>query len=83
MGKARRASEPSGRLPSARAIERTAFQWAEDEIFTLEAAEERLRRAEAVRTGVGKLAAALRLGDRKLGKSEYGKYLLAVAGGLI
>ena len=67
-----------GRLPSARAIERTAFQWADDEIFTLEAAEERLRRAEAVRTGVGRLAAALRLGDRKLGKSEE-NYLAAWA----
>ncbi|MCR5648007.1 MAG: DnaD domain protein [Oscillospiraceae bacterium] len=67
-----------GRLPSARSIEREAFRWADDEVFTLEAAEERLRRAEAVRTGVGRLAAALRLGDRKLGKSEE-NYLAAWA----
>ena len=67
-----------GKLPSARSIEREAFRWADDEIFTLEAAEEKLRRAEAVRTGVGRLAAALRIGDRKLGKSEE-NYLAAWA----
>lgn len=59
-----------GRLPSARTIEATAFRWANDEIFTLEAAEERIRHAEALRTGVDRLASALGLSGRKLGKSE-------------
>ncbi len=60
----------SGRLPSARTIETTAFRWANDEIYTLEAAEERIRQAEALRSGVDRLASVLGLSGRKLGKSE-------------
>lgn len=67
-----------GKLPSARTIERTAFQWANDDIFTLEAAEERLKREETVRSGIETLADALSLGGRKLGKSEE-NYLAAWA----
>ena len=61
----------SGRLPSMRYIEKAAYTWEREGIFTLERAEEYLKTHEARRSAQGEIKAALQIkSDRELTDSE-------------
>lgn len=65
-----------GRLPSMRYIEKEAYNWANNEIITLEQAEEYISRAKQRREDSTKLAEALGIRGRQLSPTE-NKYISA------
>ncbi|MCL2125237.1 MAG: DnaD domain protein [Oscillospiraceae bacterium] len=59
-----------GRMPSMRYIERAAYTWEREEIFSLEKAEEYLKRLEERKSAMGEMKTALLIKDRELSASE-------------
>ena len=59
-----------GRVPTMRYIERAAYQWEREGIFSIEAAEEYLRRLEARKKISDTMADAIGIGNRALVASE-------------
>jgi len=59
-----------GRLPTMRYIEKAAYTWEREGIFSIEKAEEYLRRIELRRSARAQLAAALQIRGRELTKTE-------------
>lgn len=59
-----------GRAPSMRYIEKAAYTWEREGIFTLERAEEHLKTMNARKTARGELKKALQIRDRELSASE-------------
>ena len=59
-----------GRMPSMRYIEKAAYTWERDEIFSLDRAEEHLKALESRKSAQGKIKAALQIRDRELSSSE-------------
>jgi len=59
-----------GRSPTMRAVERTAYVWEREGVFSIEAAEEYLRRQETRREAAGEIAAAIGISGRALVASE-------------
>lgn len=60
----------AGRRPSMRYIEKTAYVWEREGIFSLEAAEGYLKRLESLRAGESELAPVLGLSGRPLSATE-------------
>lgn len=60
----------SGRLPSMTYIEKAAYTWEREGIFSLERAEEYLKALEKRRDVYGEMRSALQIKDRELSKSE-------------
>ncbi len=65
-----RARYGENRRVSMRAMEKTAYHWAREEILTLERAEAYLKRRAAQREESGKVKAALGIRDRQLSPTE-------------
>lgn len=59
-----------GRLPTMRYIEKTAFTWEREGIFTIEAAEAYLKRISALRSAEDEIKAVLGIRDRRFSPSE-------------
>ena len=59
-----------GRMPSMRYIEKAAYTWERDGIFSLDRAEEYLKAHEARKSARGKIKAVLQIRDRELSDSE-------------
>lgn len=59
-----------GRRVSMRTIEKTAYQWAREELFTLSAADAYLRARATRQTEEGQIKAALGIRDRQLSPTE-------------
>jgi len=59
-----------GRMPAMRQIEKTAYTWAREGIFTLERAEEHLKAMEARNTAHGEIKRVLQIRDRDFYESE-------------
>lgn len=64
----------TGRRPSARAIEKEAYVWANLEILTLEQAEEYIHSQKSRRSEIGRVASALGIHGRELTATE-SKYI--------
>lgn len=60
----------SGRRPSMRFIEKEAYIWVNREIFTLEQAEEYIRRTRQLREASGRVAGAIGIRGRELSATE-------------
>ncbi len=60
----------AGRMPAVRYIEKEGWFWAENEILTLDAAEEHIRREKEKREETERVKAALQIRDRALTASE-------------
>lgn len=65
-----RAERGEGRLPTMRAIEKEAWFWAREEITTLEAAEEHMRREKLSRRLTGQVKEVLQIHSRSLTATE-------------
>ncbi len=65
-----------GRKPTARMIEKEAYAWARKEIFTLDAAEEHIRKLAERNTLTEQVKQALRIKNRALSPTEE-KYILS------
>jgi DnaD/phage-associated family protein len=63
-------SRSGGRMPSMRYIEKAAYTWEREGIFTLERAEEYLKALEVRKSARGKIKTALKIFDRELSESE-------------
>ena len=61
-----------GRLPSMRYIEKAAYTWEREGIFSIDRAEEFLKSLEARRSALGEIKAALQIRDRELSETEKG-----------
>ena len=59
-----------GRLPSMRYIEKAAYTWEREGIFSIDRAEEYLKALEARRSAHGEIKAALQIRDRELSETE-------------
>jgi len=59
-----------GRMPSMRYIEKAAYTWEREGIFSIDRAEEYLKGLEARRTKQGEIKAALQIRDRELTATE-------------
>jgi len=59
-----------GRMPSMRYIEKAAYSWEREGIFSLDRAEEYLKTLEARKSARGKIKAVLQIRDRELSESE-------------
>ena len=70
VGEVYRSKFGDSRRPSARAIEKEAYTWANLELLTLERAEDYLRRRRARQSDLGRLQARLGLQGRELSPSE-------------
>jgi DNA replication protein DnaD len=60
----------SGRMPSMRYIEKAAYTWEREGIFTLDRAEEYLKNLEMRKSARGEIKNALQIRDRELSSSE-------------
>ena len=60
----------SGRMPSMRYIEKAAYTWEREEIFSLEAAEAYLKALDTRKSARGEIKAALQIRDRELSSTE-------------
>ena len=60
----------SGRMPSMSYIEKAAYTWEREGVFSLDRAEEYLKALDARRSARGELKAALQIRDRELSASE-------------
>jgi len=60
----------SGRMPSMRYIERAAYTWEREGIFSLDRAEEYLKALEARKSARGEIKKVLQIRDRELSESE-------------
>ncbi len=61
-----------GKKPSMRYIEKAAYTWEKNGLFTLERAEEYIRHLDLVRSAEGAMKRALQIADRDLTASERG-----------
>jgi len=59
-----------GRMPSMRYIEKAAYTWEREGIFTLDRAEQYLKALELRKSARGEIKAALHIGDRELSATE-------------
>jgi DnaD/phage-associated family protein len=59
-----------GRMPSMRYIEKTAFAWEREGIFSMEQAEEYLKNLEVLKSARGKVNSALQIMERELSESQ-------------
>lgn len=66
------ATKYGGRLPTMRYIEKAAYTWEREGIFSIEEAEEYLKRTEARKSAVGEISAVLQIRGRELTKTERG-----------
>ena len=57
-------------MPSMRYIEKTAFSWEREGIFTLDSAEEYLKALDAKRSAQGEIKSALQIRDRELSETQ-------------
>ena len=60
----------SGRMPSIRNIEKTAYIWEREGILTIDRADEYLKDLESKKTARGKIKETLKIKDRELSDSE-------------
>ena len=70
VGQVYRDKYGEGRRPSARAIEKEAFTWANQELLTLEQAESYIHRRRQLRSDMGRLQGLLGLHGRSLSATE-------------
>ena len=59
-----------GRMPSMRYIEKAAYTWEREELFTLDKAESYLMKLESLKSTRGRIKRALQIKDRELTASE-------------
>ncbi|MGE4483858.1 MAG: DnaD domain protein [Oscillospiraceae bacterium] len=59
-----------GRLPTMRYIEKVAYTWEHEGIFSIEEAEEYLKRMEARKSAASEISAVLQIKGRELSKTE-------------
>ena len=60
----------NGRMPSMRYIEKAAYTWEREGIFTLEKAEKYLKTLDALRSKRGEIRSALQIRDREFSETE-------------
>ena len=63
-------AKSGGRMPSMRYVEKAAYTWEREGIFTLERAEEYLKALEVRKSARGKIKTALKIFDREFSESE-------------